>query len=43
MGTGREIGLGSPALLVAFSEGAAFAKDEQLLPELARQLAAFKG
>ena len=34
---------GSPALLVAFSDGAACAKDEQLLPELARQLAAFKG
>ena len=34
---------GSPALLVAFSDGAASAKDEQLLPELARQLAAFKG
>ena len=30
---------GSPALLVAFSDGAACAKDEQLLPELARQLA----
>ena len=34
---------GSPALLVAFSDGAACAKDEQLLPELARQLAAFQG
>ena len=34
---------GSPALLVAFSDGAASAKDEQLLPELAKQLAAFKG
>ena len=34
---------GSPALLVAFSDGAASAKDEQLLPELARQLAAFQG
>ena len=34
---------GSPALVVAFSDGAACAKDEQLLPELARQLAAFKG
>ena len=34
---------GFPVLLVAFSDGAACAKDEQLLPELARQLAAFKG
>ncbi len=34
---------GSPALLVAFSDGVACAKDELLLPELARQLAAFKG
>ena len=34
---------GSPALLVAFSDRAACAKDEQLLPELARQLAAFQG
>ena len=34
---------GAPALLVAFSDGAASAKDEQLLPELAKQLAAFKG
>ena len=34
---------GSPTLLVAFSEGPECAKDEQLLPELARQLAAFQG
>ncbi|MGC6482124.1 MAG: serine hydrolase [Synechococcus sp.] len=33
----------SPVLLVVFSEGAACAKDGQLLPELARELAAFQG
>ena len=32
----------SPTLLVVFTEGAACAKDETLLPELARQLAAFQ-
>ena len=33
---------GSPCLLVAFSEGSACAQDQDLLPELARQLAAFQ-
>ena len=33
---------GNPMLLVAFSEGPACADDETLLPELARQLAAFQ-
>lgn len=33
---------GSPCLLVAFSEGSACAQDQGLLPELARQLAAFQ-